>query len=366
MQTKVTEIFATVKDPRSTGMCKHKLVDILFIGFCTLISNGEDFEDMVVFAKENEKWLRKYLELPNGIPSHDTFNRALQMVDCQQLSEILGKDGQFLLDCVRGSTIQIDGKKIKGVSPKSKGNDGMYILSAWVGENKLCIGQKVVEEKSNEITAIPALLNLLFVKDCVVTIDAMGCQKSIVKTILEKEANYILMVKKNQKELFEQIEKNFTKLSPSSKHDWRDLGHGRIETRYCRVINDLRFLDAQENWLGLKSIICIDSERIDKSTGKTTHASRYYISSLLYDAQQFNQAIRSHWAIENNLHWSLDVVFKEDDSLKKKGNSALNFNMLTKIALTLLDQEKSTKNSKPAKRLKCALDDKFRNKVLKI
>ena len=221
-----------------------------------------------------------------------------------------------------------------------------------------------MDEKSNEITAIPALLKLLTVKGCIITIDAMGCQKSIAEAIIDKQADYVLMVKDNQKGLKEQVEKVFDLNSKTVADMTFDAGHGRIEQRICQAIDDLAFLDDKEDWPGLKSIVKLISERTDKRSGKKSIETRYYISSLPAKPKVIGKAVRSHWAIENNLHWTLDVVFKEDNALKKKGNSALNYNVIAKMALTIIERETESKNSRPKKRQLAALDDDFRSKLL--
>ena len=209
MENKVSEIFSQVPDPRVVKRCDHKLVDILFIAFCTLLSNGEDFEDMVEFGRQRQDWLRTILELPEGIPSHDTFNRVLQLVDSEALSECLQSDGAGLLESVKGQLINFDGKKIKGANPRSRGNKGLWILSAWVSDKRLCIGQKKVDDKSNEITAIPELIDELNLQGSIVSIDAIGCQVEIAEKIRDSEADYLLAVKENQADLLEEIREAF-------------------------------------------------------------------------------------------------------------------------------------------------------------
>jgi predicted transposase YbfD/YdcC len=240
------------------------------------------------------------------------------------------------------------------------------LVSAFASENKLCLGQVETADKSNEITAIPKLLDLIATKGCIVTIDAMGCQKDIAKKIIDKKADYILAVKENQKELLEQTEKMFSGNYSIQKNETVDVGHGRVETRKCHVVNDLKFFDVKDDWPGLKTIIKIDSERYIKHTGKITNETRYYISSLKPDAARINQAIRRHWSIENNLHWTLDVVFGEDASRKRKNNSAANFTILTKIAMALIARENSIKMSMRAKRYQATINPQFREKILKL
>jgi predicted transposase YbfD/YdcC len=239
------------------------------------------------------------------------------------------------------------------------------MVSAYASDQCLCLGQIATDQKSNEITAIPKLLELLSLAGSTVTIDAMGCQKDISKKIIERKADYILGVKENQKGLLAQIEKVFKITQPCSVDTDHDLGHGREETRKCSTITNLDFFDDYKDWPGLKTLIKVDAARTIKQTGKTENSTRYYISSKTAEADVFNRNVRSHWAIENKLHWVLDVTFGEDASRKRKGNSAENFALVTKIALTLL-QKNGDKRSKPSKRLKAALSDAYREKLLEI
>jgi len=271
--------------------------------------------------------------------------------------------GQYITN---GEVVAIDGKTICNSDDKSTGKSALHVVSAYASKNKLCLGQQVVNEKSNEITAIPELLKILDIQGCIITIDAMGCQKKIAKDIVKKKADYLLMVKDNQKELKEQVEKMFSRENIAKTNKQFDTGHGRAETRTCDVIDDLLFMDVKDQWVGLKSVVRVHSECYNKQTGKTSQQNRYYISSLSADAEKINNAVRSHWSIENNLHWTLDVIFKEDASLKKKGDSAINYNVMTKIALALIEKEKSRKLSKPSKRMTAALDDNYRDLILKV
>ena len=264
----------------------------------------------------------------------------------------------------KGEVVAIDGKTICN-SGHGK-NKAIHVVSAFVSQNKLCLGQKKVADKSNEITAIPELLDILDIKGCIVTIDAMGCQREIAQKILYKEADYILMVKDNQKELKEQVEKVFNIADIDSTCEQIDKGHGRIEQRKCDVVTDLRFLDVKDEWEGLKSIVRICSSRHCLKTGKTAQHTRYYISSLNAHAKNMNRNIRFHWAIENNLHWELDVIFNEDRSLKKKGNSPMNYNIILKYTQGLLNAFPDKKLSKPKKRVKAAHDDEYREKLLNL
>lgn len=261
--------------------------------------------------------------------------------------------------------VAIDGKTVRGVASVF-GKSPLHIVSAFCKNNMLTLCQEKVNDKSNEITATPSLIDLLDLNNCVVTIDAMGCQKEIAEKIRDKKGDYILQVKDNQKDLKEQIEKLFNSQNPTNEHTERDTGHGRMEKRVCRVIDNLIFLDGKQYWKDLKTIVEIKSEIYQKRSGKKSESVRYYISSEVANSKQMVQDIRSHWSIENNLHWNLDVIFKEDLQLKRKGNSTENFNMVLKLALGLLDAEKTKKKSKNIKRLKASIDDSYREKILNI
>lgn len=360
--------FSDLNDPRRTTKGNHlyPLNEILFLCIAAVISGADNWTSISLFGRTKTDWLRKFFPYENGIPSHDVIGNVFAALDTDVFSRCFINWIDSIAALTDGEVVSIDGKTICRSDDKSVGKPAIHVVSAFASENRLCLGQRAVDAKSNEITAIPQLLELIAIKGCIVTIDAMGCQKSIAKDIIDKNADYILMVKGNQKELKQQVEKVFSISSVKDENMTTDMGHGRIERRNWQVIDRLDFLDDKEDWFGLKSIVKITSERINKQSGKESSEIRYYITSLSADAIKINKAIRSHWAIENNLHWNLDVIFKEDHSLKKKGNSALNYNVITKMALTLIDQERSTKKSKPSKRLLAALDDNYRAKVLKV
>jgi len=358
--------FQSLKDPRRTnkGNYFYPLQEILFLTISAVISGAEGWTTIQEFGKAKIDWLRKFFPYENGTPSHDVLGKLFANLDRNEFSKCFSNWINSISEITEGEVIAIDGKTIRKSNKTHNSKSALHVVSAYASNNRLCIGQEVVAEKSNEITAIPKLLEVLELKGCIVTIDAMGCQKQIVKDIRKKKADYLLMVKGNQPELKEQVEKLFQKRNMSDIDINIDSGHGRIETRTCQVITDLKFLDGKEKWTDLKSIICLSSERCDKASDKTTIQKRYYISSLSGNAAQINHAVRQHWTVENNLHWSLDVIFKEDSSLKKKGNSAINYNIILKLALAMIEKEKSRKRSKPAKRLTAALDDKYREKIL--
>lgn len=358
--------FSGMKDPRRTNKGHHlyPLDEILFLCISGVISGMDDWTSITMFGRLKLSWLRQYLPYRRGIPSHDVLGKVFAVLDPVQFGECFRNWVNSMAEFTGGEVVAIDGKTICGSEDKVLGKSALHVVSAYASGNRLCLGQEVVAEKSNEITAIPSLLKLLTVKDCIITIDAMGCQKAIAGKIIEKEADYVLMVKDNQQELREQVEKVFS-MNPKVEADITiDAGHGRIEQRTCQAIDNLTFLDDREDWPGLKSIAKVISKRIDKRSGKESTEIRYYISSLAAKPKIIGHAIRSHWAIENNLHWTLDMVFKEDSSLKKKGNSAINYNIIAKMALNIIERETESKSSKPQKRKRAALDDEFRSKLI--
>ncbi len=372
MRISAKEIFAPVQEIRRQNRCWHKLEDILFISLCTLIANGEDFPDMVAFGNQKENWLKQYIELPNGIPSVDTFSRVLEGINPKELSSCLEKHGLMLFNCIsaglEGRLINVDGKKLKGASPKSRGNKGLFILSAWVSEHQFSVGQVKVNSKSNEITAIPELLDELSdncLKNNTITIDGIGCQTKIVDKILDKQAHYLLAVKNNQKGLREEIEDGFKLLRVVSSDENWEYDHGRYETRRCEVLKakDVLPPNTLAKWQGIQTLVKIISSRTIQ--GVISCETRFYISSENLNAQQYNQYTRGHWSIENDLHWHLDVTFKEDACRLRGENAPLNLNILRKFALMKLKQM-NDKSSIKKRRYKASLSDEYLERVINI
>lgn len=357
-------IFDSVNDPRVTGRCSHLLSDILFIATCTLICNGEDCQDMEEFGLSNKSWLMQYLSLPNGIPTHDTFNRVLQKIDPQELESILYNEGVDILRRITEKHIAIDGKKIRGASPKSKGNTGLYILNAWVSTYNLCIGQRRIENKKNEISAIPELLRSIDIENSVVSIDAIGCQKEIARQIKSQNGDYILSVKENQKNLFEEINEIFSYAKIEEKATEYEKDHGRIEARTCHLLAAQEHLspNQKEKWSSIKKLVKITSMRIIDDA--QTISDRYYItSSNTKSAKEINKLIRNHWSIENNLHWHLDVTFNEDDCRLRTGYAPENMNLLRKLALTKIRKQEDKKSLKK-RRYKASMDKDYLLKLI--
>lgn len=361
MTTSLHNHFRWIPDPRTGNNKKHNLLEIVILSVLAVLCGAESWYEMEDFGKEKEDFLRQLLPLENGVPSHDTINRVFMMIDprlfercfrawTSELSEQLGVSND------EKELIAIDGKSICNSACKHQGLGALHLVSAWSGRNQLVLGQQKVDDKSNEITAIPELLSLLNIKGAVVSIDAMGTQKAIAEQIIESKGDYILALKQNQETLYDQTTNQFNfKEDSYSQH--LDKGHGRAEIRTCKVINNLNWIDEKENWKGLKSIIKITSERMIGDSHTTQ--DRYYISSLGADAAYFNQAIRSHWGIENKLHWQLDVGFGEDHNTTRNKQAAQNLAVVRKIALNILKANKSSKSSLKAKRKMAGWNHKF-------
>ncbi len=359
--------FSKLNDPRRTtkGNYSYPLIEILFLVISAVISGMNSWTSISMFGSTKLYWLRKFLPYANGVPSHDVLGKVFARINPEEFNACFMDWINSVSSIANGEVIAIDGKSIKGSGNSTVPHSMLHVVSAFASENKVCLAQTTVNKKENEIIAIPKVLDLLAIKGCVVTIDAMGCQKNIAKKIIEKEADYILMVKDNQKELKDQIKKLFTLQKNFAESEVVTIGHGRIETRKCAAIDDLKFLDVAGDWKNIRSIVRVTSNRYIKSTGKESVDTRYYISSLPANTNSLNDKIRNHWSIENNLHWSLDVIFNEDSALKKKDYSAVNFNIISKIAMAMIQNEATLKASKNIKRNRAALDDDYREKILK-
>jgi len=361
-----SDYFSGMKDPRRTnkGRYLYPLEEILFLCISAVLSGMDDWSSISLFGRTKLNWLRQYFPYRHGIPSHDVLGKVFAALDPDEFSRCFSQWINSIAEITGGEVIAIDGKTVCGSRQKTSQKPAIHVVSAYAAGNRLCLGRQAVDEKSNEITAIPSLLKLLSVKGCVITIDAMGCQTAIAEAIMEKEADYVLAVKDNQSELKAQVEKVLSLNTGADVEITLDAGHGRIEKRSCQATGLLTFLDDRGKWAGLQSIAKVTSERTDKQSGRQSTETRYYISSLPAKPSIIAKAVRSHWAIENNLHWSLDVIFKEDASLKKKGNAAKNYNIIAKMALAMIEKETSSKSSKPQKRKRAALDDDYRSFLL--
>ncbi|HEY7547070.1 MAG TPA: ISAs1 family transposase [Blastocatellia bacterium] len=363
------EYFADLADPRIEDRCDHKLIDILFIAVCAVICGADGFTDMEEFGLSKQTWLRQFLELPNGIPSHDTFGRVFARLKPGEFQQCFLSWVRAVSDFTGNEIVPIDGKKMRRSHDRAAGQRAIELVSAWARANRLMLGQVKVSGDSNEITAVPQLLKLLEIKGCIVTVDALNCQKDIASEIIAQQADYVLALKGNHANIYKEVELFFDAVVNDhtygfsiSKHQTIDGEHGRIETRNYWHVNAPEHLVEKFDWPGLESLgMCQARREINE---QVSEEKRYYLSSLSVDAVRLAEAIRGHWAIENSLHWILDVVFREDDSRVRVGHAAENFALVRRIALNLLQQEKTLKRGVKTKRLKAALDDSYLLKVL--
>jgi predicted transposase YbfD/YdcC len=326
-----------MKDPRIDRKKAHPLENIIFISIAAVVCGAETWDEIEDFGYVKNDWLSSILDMKNGVPSHDTFNRFFSLLDPKEFEKHFMAWTQSIICKYDCEFVSIDGKTIRQAS-KMLDNGNIHIINAWASLNEVTLGQLKTTEKSNEITAIPDLLDSLFLKNCLVTIDAMGCQKKIAAKIREREADYILAVKENHPNLYEEIRSSFSSLKSEELVLNIEADHGRIENRKYYLIKNLKYISDANEWKDLKSIVMVDSEQIIKKTGEIQRDSRYFISSVT-DIKKAAQGIRLHWGIENKLHWCLDVIFNEDKSAKRDGYAAENFSMLNKLVLNLLRKD---------------------------
>lgn len=366
----LVDCFANIPDPRVQGRCAHNLVDMQVIAVCGVICGADSWVGIETFGKSKEAWLRQFLELPNGIPSHDSFGRVFAQIDAEafQAGFIRWVEGVF--EVTQGQVVAIDGKTMRGSHDKPAGKKAIHLVSAWAHENGIVLGQCKVDDKSNEITAIPELLQLLDIRGCLVTIDAMGCQTEIAQTIREEQADYLLQVKDNQKNLRQDLADWFAYGDQCAFADMQMDYHetfsktsGRVEIRRCWTVSDplaFEYIRHYEGWTDLQTIVRVERERQIESSemSSLTIEKAYYITSLPGDAARILAASRHHWAIENSLHWVLDVTFAEDKSRIRKDNSPQNMAVLRHLSLNLLKNDTS-KGSLRQKRFRASLDEDF-------
>jgi predicted transposase YbfD/YdcC len=327
--------FSSLPDYRDERYITHSLLNIVAISIAAIICGAKDWYDVEDFGKHKISWLESFLDISNGIPSHDTFKRFFGFIDPQALEQCFSNWVAAIAAITEDRIISLDGKTLCGSSTDG-GKHFVHMVSAWCNSNGLVLGQQKVEGKSNEITAIPALLDLLAIKGCTITIDAMGCRQAIAEKIKDNGADYILAVKDNQKILHQDIQEAFENGQTSDGYTSSNVGHGRIETRATSIITNLDWICKPANWKSLYCLVRVMATRVNKKSSTKETSVRYYIGSRRADAAFYHNAIRSHWEIENKLHWVLDVAFDEDNSRKKADNSAQNFSLLNKIALNML------------------------------
>lgn len=368
----IQEHFSVVEDPRAEFLVEYNLLEMIIIAICAVICGANDWVAVVDWGTIKIAWLKQYLVLENGIPSHDTFRRVFLRINPEQFQQGFMAWIAAVFTLSKGQVIAIDGKEMHGSKSKKLGRRAIDMVSAWATTNRLVLGQRKVAEKSNEIIAIPELLKLLDLEGCLVTIDAIGCQTAIAGQIVEQGGDYLLSVKGNQGHLYDDIEFLFDAAHRSEfkgiDSDYavsESSGHGRQEKRECWIIDDpqqLGFIRNGVAWAKLQTIIMIRSQRQEGT--KISSEDRYFISSAVADARQLLAAKRAHWGIENDLHWTLDVAFREDTHQLEAGNGPANFAVLRHIATSLLKQEKSARCGIANKRLKAAWDDDYLLKVL--
>jgi predicted transposase YbfD/YdcC len=361
--------FGSLRDPRAAHSILHKLMDILIITICAVICGADNFVEIAEYGKDKEEWLKTFLELENGIPSVDTFERLFARLKPEALQVCFISWMEAVHESTEGEFINVDGKTLRGAKEAGNKRSLIHMVSVWSASQHLVLGQKKVDEKSNEITAIPSLLKMLSLRDCIVSIDAMGCQTEIANTIIEQGADYVLALKGNQGNLHDDVQELFTSASEQNfkniEHQFCETvekGHGRMETRRYWTMGNTEYLIGAEKWRDLRSIGMVESQRTINGTTSTEY--RYYLLSLENDVHKFAKSVRNHWSIENQLHWVLDVGFNEDASQCCRGYSAENLAVIRHIGLNLLSRDKKTKVGVKAKRLKAGWNNNYLKTIL--
>jgi predicted transposase YbfD/YdcC len=366
----VVDHFAKLADPRINRTRRHELFDIIVMTICGVICGCKNWVEIEVYGKKKLDWLKTFLKLPNGIPSHDTFGRVFARIKPEAFQACFRCWVQTLAETLGIKQIAIDGKTLRRSHDRSSGKSALHLVSAWATANHLTLGQVAVDDKSNEITAIPKLLELLDLSGAIVTIDAMGCQKEIAKKIRDRDGHYVLAVKENQERLWTDIQDRFTaELEKDSKdasysyYKTKERGHGRMETRQYFTILDPVGIRDQELWQDLRTISMVISERQVKGKESTIEI-RYFIGSKAGKAKEYSSYIRGHWGIENSLHWLLDMTFDEDHSRLRKDHGPENFGLLRRLAISLLKNDKTCKGSIRSKQLQAIMDDQLLTNML--
>ncbi len=368
---RITDHFADLRDPRVARTTRHALLDLVAIAVCGVICGADSWVEIEAFGSAKLAWLRSFLALPGGIPSHDTFGRVFAALDPTQFERcFLGwvrALAEETADAPAGQVIAVDGKTLRRSHDRLAGRGPLHLVSAWATANGVALGQLRVADHANEIVALPQLLETLVLDGAIVTIDAIGCQTAVARTIVDGRADYVLALKGNQPATLRAVVDLFADARATGfdhlSHDAAktvDKGHGRLETRRCWAVSDaafLAYLDPAGRWPGLRSVVLVEAERRVATT--TSREARYYLSSLPADAARLNAVIRAHWAIENQLHWVLDIAFREDESRVRAGHAAQNLAVLRRLALNLLRRERTSTVGIKAKRLKAGWDESY-------
>jgi predicted transposase YbfD/YdcC len=374
-RTSIDEHFGTLTDPRRDHLKAHRLLDILTIALCAVICGADDWVEVETFGQAKVDWLRTFLELPGGIPSHDTFGRVFARLDPDEFRRCFVRWVKAVVGDPGQQVVAIDGKTLRRSHDRRAGKDALHLVSAWASTSGVVLGQVATDAKSNEITAIPVPLKLLALEGAVVTIDAMGCQTAIARQIVTQRADYVLALKDNHEKVHDRVIAAFVEadkahgtalpLGDLVASTTIDAGHGRIEHRRCRAIGDpahLAYIDPDHAWPNLKSVVCIESTR--RIGDAVSTEARHYLSSLPPDAPALAQIVRSHWRIESSLHWILDVAFHEDASRVRVGHAPENFAIIRHLALNLLRQDTSRRVGLANKRFRAALDTSYLRSIL--
>lgn len=363
--------FEFLPDPRVNRRQLHDFQDVIMLVLCGVIAGCDEWTSIEEYAKTKIDFLKTFLGLKNGIPSHDTFGDIFAKIDPVLFEECFLNWTLGVCKLCQGEVISIDGKQLRGSYDSANKKAAIHMVSAWANENRMVLGQIKVDDKSNEITAIPHLLKVLVLKGCIVTIDAMGCQTAIAKQIIEAEADYVLALKGNQGLLHQQVKDSFERESVADKYTELNNDHGRVEIRNYEVITDLKWIEELDKWHELKTLVKVEAEVFYKLSQKTSTETRYYISSLPIiekqsDIKTIAKAVRGHWGIETSLHWSLDVTFNEDKSRIRTGHADQNLSIVRKIALNLLRKDDTIKKGIKTKRLRAGWNDEYLKELLRI
>jgi len=360
--------FAHVSEPRSAN-ARHRLFDIFVIALCAVISGAEGWEDMEEYGQAQVEWFKQFLELPHGIPSHDTFRRVLSRLKPDELTQCFVSWTEALRESLDGEIVALDGKTLRRSFDHAASQGAIHMVSAWANAHRLVLGQLKVDAKSNEIIAMPKLLRMFDLEGAIVTIDAMGCQKEIAKTITEQGAEYVLALKDNHPTLHEEVPLLFEDVKAerldditSERHTTIDADHGRLETRHYWITSEIECLGVKGSWANITSVGLVEAQR--EVGGTVAIEQRYFLTSLPCDAVRFAQAVRQHWGVENALHWVLDVSFREDDCRIRQGYGAQNMAVLRHMALNLLRREAGHKRGIKARRKRAGWDRDYLFQVL--